>query len=51
MLEAAQAAEVLALLPEGIKDDIAKRIAVTEQIPESILSELEEVSKGSTGCE
>jgi flagellar motor switch protein FliG len=46
ILEAAQAAEVLDLLPEGIKDDIAKRIAVTEQIPESILSELEEVLRG-----
>jgi flagellar motor switch protein FliG len=46
MLEAPQAAEVLALLPDGIKDDIAKRIAVTEQIPESVLSELEEVLSG-----
>lgn len=46
MLEATQAAEVLAILPEGIKDDIAKRIAVTEQIPESILNELDEVLKG-----
>jgi flagellar motor switch protein FliG len=43
ILEPSQAADVLSLLPEGIKDDVAKRIAVTEQIPESILSELEEV--------
>jgi len=46
LLEASRAAEVLALLPERIKDDVAKRIAVTEQIPESILSELEEVLRG-----
>lgn len=46
MLDAVHAAEVLTLLPEGIKDDIARRIAVTEQIPESILSELEEVLRG-----
>jgi flagellar motor switch protein FliG len=46
MLEPGQAAEVLSLLPERIKDDVAKRIAVTEQIPESILSELEEVLTG-----
>jgi flagellar motor switch protein FliG len=46
LLEAAQAAEVLALLPEKIKDDVVKRIAATEQIPESILSELEEVLRG-----
>jgi flagellar motor switch protein FliG len=46
LLEASQAAEVLALLPERIKDDVAKRIAATEQIPESILSELEEVLRG-----
>lgn len=46
LLEASRAAEVLALLPEKIKDDVAKRIAVTEQIPESVLSELEEVLRG-----
>ncbi len=46
LLEASQAAEVLALLPEKIKDDVAKRIAFTEQIPESILSELEEALRG-----
>ncbi|MEW6184209.1 MAG: flagellar motor switch protein FliG, partial [Thermodesulfobacteriota bacterium] len=46
LLEAPQAAEVLSLLPDKMKDDVAKRIAVTEQIPESILTELEEVLKG-----
>ena len=46
LLEASKAAEVLALLPEKIKDDVAKRIAFTERIPESILNELEEVLAG-----
>jgi flagellar motor switch protein FliG len=46
IVEASQAAEVFSLLPESIKDDVAKRIAVTEQIPESILNELEEVLRG-----
>lgn len=46
LLDPPQAAEVLSLLPDKMKDDVAKRIAVTEQIPESILAELEEVLKG-----
>lgn len=43
LLDAPQAAEVLTLLPDKLKDDVAKRIALTEQIPEGILRELEEV--------
>lgn len=46
LLDAAQAAEVLARLPDNIKEDVAKRIATTEKIPESAISELEEVLKG-----
>jgi flagellar motor switch protein FliG len=46
LLETAQAAEVLAKLPEHLKEDVVKRIAVTENIPESAISELEEVLKG-----
>ncbi|MBA4393733.1 MAG: flagellar motor switch protein FliG [Desulfobacca sp.] len=46
LLDAAQAAEVLTLLPESIKEDVIKRIAITEKIPESAISELEGVLKG-----
>jgi flagellar motor switch protein FliG len=46
LLEPAQAAEVLSRLPDNLKDDITKRIAITEKIPESAISELEEVLKG-----
>lgn len=46
LLESAQAAEVLSRLPDNLKDDVAKRIAITEKIPESAISELEEVLKG-----
>jgi flagellar motor switch protein FliG len=46
LLETAQAAEVLAKLPEPMKEDVVKRIAITENIPESAISALEEVLKG-----
>jgi flagellar motor switch protein FliG len=46
LLETAQAAEVLAKLPEHMKEDVVKRIAITENIPETAISELEEVLKG-----
>lgn len=46
LLDPAQAAEVLTLLPEHLKDDVAKRIATTEKIPESAIKELEEVLRG-----
>lgn len=46
LLETVQAAEVLARLPEPMKEDVVKRIAITENIPESAISELEEVLKG-----
>jgi flagellar motor switch protein FliG len=46
LLETVQAAEVLAHLPEHMKEDVVKRIAITENIPESAISELEEVLKG-----
>jgi len=46
LLETAQAAEVLAKLPEHMKEDVVKRIATTENIPETAISELEEVLKG-----
>jgi flagellar motor switch protein FliG len=46
LLDAPQAAEVLALLPDKVRDDIARRIAETDQIPEGILRELEDILKG-----
>ncbi len=46
LLETVQAAEVLAHLPEHMKEDVVKRIAITENIPESAISELEEVLRG-----
>jgi flagellar motor switch protein FliG len=46
LLETAQAAEVLVKLPEHMKEDVVKRIAITENIPETAISELEEVLKG-----
>ncbi|MBI5607146.1 MAG: flagellar motor switch protein FliG [Deltaproteobacteria bacterium] len=46
LLDSAQAAEVLSLMPDHLKDDVARRIATTENIPESAISELEEVLKG-----
>jgi flagellar motor switch protein FliG len=46
LLDANQAAMVLSLLPDTIKEDVIKRIAITEKIPESAVSELEEVLAG-----
>jgi flagellar motor switch protein FliG len=46
LLETVQAAEVLSRLPEPMKEDVVKRIAITENIPESAINELEEVLKG-----
>jgi flagellar motor switch protein FliG len=46
LLEAPQASEVLARLPDNLREDVIRRIATTEKIPESALSELEEVLKG-----
>jgi flagellar motor switch protein FliG len=46
LLEAVQAAEVLSRLPEHMKEDVVKRIAITENIPESAINEIEEVLKG-----
>jgi flagellar motor switch protein FliG len=46
LLEPVQAAEVLSLLPDDIKGDIAMRIATTEMIPESAVEELGQVLKG-----
>jgi flagellar motor switch protein FliG len=43
LLDATQAAEVVAILPDNVKEDVLKRIAITEKIPESAISELEEV--------
>ena len=46
LLEPLQAAEVLSALPEGVKADVAMRIATTERIPENAIEELKEVLKG-----
>jgi flagellar motor switch protein FliG len=46
LLEPAQAAEVLAALPDTIKADVALRIATTERIPEHAIAELKDVLKG-----
>ena len=43
LLEPAQASEVLSLLPDDVKADVAVRIATTEMIPESAVEELREV--------
>lgn len=43
LLEPAQAAEVLSLMPEEIRADVAMRIATTERIPESAIEEIREV--------
>jgi len=45
LLESEQAAEVIANLPEGIRSNVATRVAATEKIPESALHEIEEVLK------
>jgi flagellar motor switch protein FliG len=46
LLETVQAAEVLSHLPEHMKEDVVKRIAITENIPESAINEIEEVLIG-----
>jgi flagellar motor switch protein FliG len=46
LLEANQAAEVLTLLPDNLKEDVIRRIAITEKISENAINELEEVLKG-----
>jgi flagellar motor switch protein FliG len=46
LLDSAQAAEVLTRLPENLKEDVIRRIATTEKIPESAVNELEEVLRG-----
>jgi len=46
LLEPTQGAEVLSLLPDSIKPDVALRIATTERIPESAIEELKDVLKG-----
>lgn len=46
LLEPAQASEVLSSLPDSIKIDVAKRIAMTESIPEIAIEEIKDVLKG-----
>jgi flagellar motor switch protein FliG len=46
LLEPAQAAEVLALLPEKIRPEVSMRIANTERIPELAMDEIKEALKG-----
>jgi flagellar motor switch protein FliG len=46
LLEPVQAAEVLSALPEGLKSDVAARIATLERIPENAIEEIREVVKG-----
>lgn len=46
LLEPLQAGEVLSALPDKLKADVALRVATTERIPESAVSELNEVLKG-----
>lgn len=46
LLEHAQAGEILSILPDNIKFDVALRIASIEKIPENAIEEIEEVLKG-----
>ena len=46
LLEPAKAAEVFALLPEGLRPEVSFRIATTERIPESVIDELNVLLKG-----
>ena len=46
LLESEQAAEVITLLPEHIRSDVAMRVAATERIPDSALEVIESVLKG-----
>lgn len=46
LLEPTQASEVLSSLPDSIKIDVARRIAMTESIPEVAIEELKDVLKG-----
>ncbi len=46
LLEPVQAADVLSLLPNELKGEVAMRIATTERIPESAIEELKRVLKG-----
>ncbi len=46
LLEPTQAADVLSILPDEIKGDIAFRIATTEMIPESAIEDLSQILKG-----
>lgn len=46
LLEPGQASEVIAVLPEHLKGDVAMRIATTESIPANAIEELEEVLRG-----
>ncbi len=43
LLEPEQAASVLSNMPEGVRNDIAVRVASTDRIPESALEEIEAV--------
>ncbi len=45
LLEAEQAAAIIEALPEQIRGDVAMRVATTERIPDSALTEIEEVLK------
>lgn len=46
LLEHVQAGEILSILPDTIKFDVALRIASIEKIPENAIEEIEEVLKG-----
>jgi len=51
LLDPVKAVAVLSLLPDGLKLDIAMRIATIERIPESAIEELNEVLKGQLDIE
>jgi flagellar motor switch protein FliG len=46
MIESTQAAEVLEALPEDMKDDIATRIAMLDNVPAAAITELKEALRG-----
>ncbi len=46
LLESEQAAEVITLLPDHVRCDVAMRVAATERIPDSALEVIESVLKG-----
>jgi flagellar motor switch protein FliG len=51
LLDPVKAVAVLSLLPDGLKLDIAMRIATIERIPENAIEELNEVLKGQLDIE